>query len=79
MYLWYDPSLFLIVVHQVVYGESAIIGDACEIRGSIHADHLGMVKFASRSDTGYKKVLYAIEMLVEGLDNNQPGSTNESV
>jgi hypothetical protein len=78
-YLWCDPSLFLIVVHQVVCGESAIIGDAREIRGSIHADHLGMVKFASRSDTGYKKVLYAIEMLLEGLDGDQRGSTNESV
>jgi hypothetical protein len=49
-----------------VYGESAIIGDASEIREFIHADHLGMVKFASRSDTGYKKVLYAIEILLEG-------------
>jgi hypothetical protein len=51
-----------------VYGDSAIIGDASEIRGSIHGDHLGMVKFTSRSDTGYKKVLYAIEILLEGLD-----------
>jgi hypothetical protein len=63
----------------VVYGDSAIIGDAREIRGSIHADHLGMVKFAGRSDTGYKKVLYAIDMLLEGLDDNQPGSTDQSV
>jgi hypothetical protein len=51
-----------------VCGDSAIIGDTSEIRGSIHADHFGMVKFTSRSDTGYKMVLYAIEMLLEGLD-----------
>jgi hypothetical protein len=62
-----------------VYGDSAIIGDAREIRGSIHADHLGMVKFASRCDTGYKKVLYAIEMVLEGQDDDQPGSTDQSV
>ena len=62
-----------------MYGDSAIIGDAREIRGSIHGDHLGMVKFATRSDTGYKKVLYAIEMLLEGLDDDQPASTNQSV
>jgi hypothetical protein len=62
-----------------VYGDSAIIGDAREDRGSIHADHLGMVKFATRSDTEYKKVLYAIEMLLEGLDDDQPGATDQSV
>jgi hypothetical protein len=32
-----------------------------------------MVKFASRSDSEYKKVLYAIEMQLEGLDDDQPG------
>jgi hypothetical protein len=58
-----------------VYGDSAIISDAREICGTIHGDHLGMVKFASRSDTGYKKVLYAIEMLFEGLNDGQPGSS----
>ena len=66
------------VICQVVYGDSAIIGDACEIRGTIHGDHLGMVKFAARSDAGYKKVLYAIEMLLEGLDDDQPGTTDPS-
>jgi hypothetical protein len=62
-----------------VYGDSAIIGDAREDRASIYADHLGMVKFASRSDAGYKKVLYAIEMLLEELDNVHPGSNIQCV
>jgi protein SERAC1 len=75
----YNLSSSLMVIHQVVYGDSAIIGDAREIRGSIHADHLGMVKFASIRDDGYKKVLYAVEMLLEGLDDDQLGSTDQSV
>jgi hypothetical protein len=62
-----------------VYGDSAIIGDAHEIRGSIHADHFGMVKFASRRDSEYRKVLYAIEMQLEGLDDDQPGPISQSV
>jgi hypothetical protein len=71
--------LILIVICQVVFGDSAIIGDAREIRGSIHGDHLSMVKFAAKSDAGYKKVLYAIEMLLEGLNGDQPGATDQSV
>ena len=67
------------LIRQVVYGDSAIIGDAREIRGSIHGDHLSMVKFATRSDAGYKKVLYAIEMMLEGVYDDQLGQTNESV
>jgi hypothetical protein len=74
-----DSSSTLLVVHQVVYGDSAIISDAHKVCGSIHGDHLGMVKFAARSDTGYKKVLYAIEILLEGLDDDQPGATDQSV
>ena len=69
----------LILVYQVVYGDSAIIGDAREIRGSIHGDHLSMVKFATRGDAGYKKVLYAIEMLLEGGNNDQPSPTDQCV
>ena len=49
-----------------MYGDSAIIGDARENRGSIYADHMGMAKFSTKDDTGYKRVLYAIEMLLEG-------------
>ena len=54
------------IIDQIVYGESAIIGDAHEYRGSIYADHFGMTKFSSMEDSGYKKVVYAIEMLMKG-------------
>jgi hypothetical protein len=76
MCMWVDSSLT--AIQQVVCGDSAIIGDAREDRGSIHADHMGMVKFATRDDTGYKKVLYAIEMLLEALDDDQPCATRHS-
>ena len=59
-------------------GESAIIGDARENRESIHADHIGMAKFSSSSDAGYKKVLYAIEMVLEGHPEDELGPANES-
>jgi hypothetical protein len=52
---------------QVVNADSAVIGDARENRGTIHANHIGMVKFSARSDFGYKKILYAMEMLLEAL------------
>ena len=58
---------------QVVDGESAIIGDARENRESIHADHIGMAKFSSSNDVGYKKVLYAIEMVLEGHSKDKLG------
>jgi hypothetical protein len=50
---------------QVVDGESAVIDHACEYRGYIHRDHIGMVKFSTRDDTEYKKVLHAIETVLE--------------
>jgi hypothetical protein len=50
----------------VVDKDSAIIGDARENRETIHADHIGMAKFSSRDDPGYKKVLNAIETILEG-------------
>ena len=59
--------------------ESAVIDDACENRETIHADHVGMTKFSSRADPGYKQVLYAIEMLVEGLTEDKPVPPNESM
>jgi hypothetical protein len=62
-----------------VYGESAIIGDARENRGSIYADHIGMAKFSTRSDTEYRKVLYAIEMLLEGLPEHDPAPAQQSM
>ena len=60
---------------QVVPGDSAIIGDSREYRGTIHGDHISMVKFSTRDDPGYKKVLYSIEMLLEelGEDSSKQG------
>jgi hypothetical protein len=56
-----------------VDGESAVIGDAHENRWSIYADHIGMAKFSSRDDNEYKKVLYAIEMVLEGHPEDKQG------
>jgi len=50
----------------VVPGESAVIGDPFENRETIHGDHFSMVKFSTKDDAGYKKVLNSIEMLLEG-------------
>ena len=65
------PPIFGIMyvtrIDQVVPGDSAIIGDPREYRGTIHGDHISMVKFSTRDDPGYKKVLYSIEMLLEQL------------
>jgi hypothetical protein len=52
---------------QVVSGDSAVIGDAREHRGTIHADHIGIAEFSTRSNPDYKKVLYAIEMILEAI------------
>jgi len=54
-------------VNKVVPGESAIIGDPHENRETIHGDHISMVKFSTKDDSGYKKVLNSIEMLLERL------------
>jgi hypothetical protein len=62
-----------------VYGDSAIIGDACENRETIHADHIGMTKFSTRDDDGYGKILYAIEMLLEERLEGQPAPAHQSM
>jgi protein SERAC1 len=62
-----------------VYGDSAIIGDARENRDTIHADHIGMTKFSTRDDDGYGKILYAIEMLLEGRLEGQPAPGHQSM
>jgi len=63
----------------VVPGESAIIGDPRENRETIYGDHVSMVKFSSKDDAGYKKVLNSIEMLLEGLGEDSPTSSKQSV
>jgi hypothetical protein len=60
-----------------VFGESAIIGDARENRETIHTDHGGMSKFSTRADPGYKQVIYAIEMLLEGPTEIRPAPVNQ--
>jgi hypothetical protein len=65
VYLDLVMGLLLIHITQVVSGDSTVIGDAHEHRGTIHADHIGIAEFSTRSDPDYKKVLYAIEMILE--------------
>ena len=66
-------------IEQVVPGESAIIGDARENRSTIYGDHISMVKFSTKDDPGYKKVLNSIETLLEGLGDDSPTPKNQGV
>ena len=52
-------------IDQIVPNDSATSGDSRENRGTIHGDHISMVKFSTKDDPGYKKVLYSIEMLLD--------------
>jgi hypothetical protein len=58
--------------------DSAIIGDALENRETIHADHFGMTKFSTQDDPGYRKILNAIVMALEGPEVD-PLSTNQGM
>jgi protein SERAC1 len=62
-----------------VYGDSAIIRDARENRDTIYADHIGMAKFSSRDDTQYRKVLNAIEVLLEKLTEDELAVSKHSM
>ena len=79
MYIAYMRGVGVTRTVQVVPGDSAIIGDLHENRGTIHGDHISMVKFSTRDDSGYKKVLYAIEMLLEGLGEDSLRPSKRSV
>ena len=79
VYVAYIRSTRFNRIHQVVPGESAIIGDPRENRETIHGDHISMVKFSTRNDPGYKKVLNAIEMLLEGLDEDSLTRSKQGV
>jgi hypothetical protein len=61
----------LITGDQIVSGDSAIIGDVRENRETIHADHVGMTKFSRREDSEYKKILCAIEVLLQASIQDQ--------
>lgn len=62
-----------------MHGDSAIIHDAREYRGTIRADHMGMAKFSSRNDFQYRKVLNAIEVLLEALTEDKGASGEHSM
>ena len=66
-------------IDQVVPGESAIIGDPHENRETIHGDHISMVKFSTKDDSGYKKVLNSIEVLLERLGEDSLTQSKRSV
>ena len=73
----YVASIGVTRIDQIVPGDSAIIGDPRENRGTIQGDHISMVKFSTKDDPGYKKVLYSIEMLLEGLEENSLSKQSE--
>ena len=58
-------SLTGFVLHQVVEGGSALIGDARERRDTMHADHVNMVKFLDHTDDRYVKILNSIKVLLK--------------
>src|SRR5260221_4309613 len=58
-------------IDQVVPGESAIIGDPRENRETIYGDHISMVKFSTKDDPGYKRVLNSIETLLDSARTHQ--------
>ena len=60
-------------------GDSAIIGDSRENRGTIHGDHISMVKFSTKDDLGYEKIVYSIEMLLEELGEDSLTAHKQSV
>jgi len=62
-----------------VPGESAIIGDAYENRETIHGNHISMVKFSTKDDLGYKKVLNSIEMILEGFGEDSLNPSKQGV
>ena len=66
-------------IDQIVPGDSAIIGDPRENRGTIHGDHISMVKFSTKDDPGYKKVLNSIETMLEGLDGDSLNPRKQGV
>ena len=79
MHVAYIQSTRINGIGQVVPGESAIIGDARENRETIYGDHISMVKFSTKDDPGYKKVLNSIETLLEGLGEGSSTSAKQGV
>jgi hypothetical protein len=55
------------------------VGLTRENRETIYGDHISMVKFSRTDDPGYKKVLNSIEMLLEGVGEDSPAPSKQSV
>ena len=54
-----------------MWADLAIIGDARENRETIYTNHVSTTKSSRGDDVEYRKVLYAIEMLLESLAENE--------
>jgi len=61
---------------KVVPRDSAVLDNTGIVTESIHADHAGMAKFSSR-DGEYKKVLFAIETLLEKWSQSNLAPTKQ--
>lgn len=60
MYCWRK-----LIVEQVVPKESSALNERkYEIKEFINSNHMDMCRFKSRTDDGYKKVLFAINLYV---------------
>jgi hypothetical protein len=81
MHTWFMRSYIIVthIIDKVVYGDSAIIDYSREYRETIYTDHIGMTKFSSKNDPGYKKVLHAIETLLEKLSEGERAPANQSM
>lgn len=58
---------------MIVEADSAVIGDALETIGSIHADHRGISKFSSLDEPGFRRVVSVLKR----WDNERKESTGE--
>lgn len=51
--------------------DSARIDDVREFTGTINADHIGMTKYKTKGDDGYRKVSSAISDILENLSKQR--------
>jgi hypothetical protein len=78
-YITLNQELCKCPIYQITYRESAIIDDARETQGTIHADHIGMTKFSTRGhDNDYQKVADAIGVLLEEIVAHEAAQANSS-
>jgi hypothetical protein len=72
-------TLYINFLNQVVSGELAIIGDACENHLTICTDHVGLAKFSTMADPRYRKILHAFKTLLEQLTEDRLSAANQSI